>query len=99
MNLTRLKKSIQSIIDHMLYVEQIPPQEVELALRIEVDEVIDTILQEYELDTISNIRLEDLEEDEFPSDISTLETLILQEKTFDEVWDVLMSIIKNKNKD
>ena len=97
MKLKLLKKAIYNLLIYLQEVEKIPPQEIEMSLRLEIEDLINEILRETKLDQISNLRLDD--EDFFYEDDKFTEIpdfLFEEQKSFDEIWKLLLEILKTK---
>ena len=97
MTLKLLKKAILNLVTYMQEVQKIPPQEIEISLRLEIEDLINEILRETGLDQVSNLRLDD--EDFFYEDEKFTEIpdfLFEDQKSFDEIWKLLLEILKNK---
>ena len=90
--------AIKLMISKLRDLDKVPDPEIEINLRLDIESVLCKCLEEENLDLVSNLRLDEMDED-FWSDDKIDPMLIAQMNenlTFEEAWDELMQIIRNK---
>jgi hypothetical protein len=90
--------AIKLMISKLRDLDKVPEPEIEINLRLDIESVLCKCLEEENLDLVSNLRLDEINED-FWSDDKIDPMLIAQMNenlTFEEAWDELMQIIRNK---
>lgn len=93
-----LYKAINTLIFQFLEIEKVEVQSIELELRILIESILVACLEENDISTFSNLRLDELSEDLFSDEYLNPELLIMikEEEHFEQAWSEIIKTLKNK---
>tara|TARA_R110001606_G_scaffold45770_5_gene118398 strand:- start:2047 stop:2343 length:297 start_codon:yes stop_codon:yes gene_type:complete len=93
-----LHKAISTLIFQFLEIEKVELQSIELELRILIESILVDCLEENDISTFSNLRLDEVSEDNFCEEYLNPELLLMikEEEHFENAWSEIMKTLKNK---